>query len=153
MLSKGRACVPNLLRLKDNGAKSGAKVIKYLLDTNICNYMMNEQPAQVIARFKQCRMGEVAISAVTWTELTCGLDIHNDESQFDALLNAIVVAPFDIKAAAKFGELSRRFPNRKSSFDRMIAAHALALNVVLVTNNISDFAQYAVNVENWVAIS
>jgi tRNA(fMet)-specific endonuclease VapC len=126
-------------------------LIKYLLDTNICIYLMNEQPEAVIARFKQCRKGEVAISAVTWAELTCGLDTHNNAAQFDGLLNAIAVAPFDIKAAAMFGKLSQQFPNRKSSFDRMIAAHALSLKAILVTNNVADFAIYGMDVENWVA--
>jgi tRNA(fMet)-specific endonuclease VapC len=124
-------------------------LIKYLLDTNICIYLMNEQPAQVIERFKQCRKGEVAISAVTWAELTCGLDTHDDESQFDGLLSAIAVAPFDVKAAAMFGRLSQQLPNRKSSFDRMIAAHALALKATLVTNNVADFAIYGLAIENW----
>lgn len=110
---------------------------------------MNEQPAQVIERFKQCRKGEIAISAVTWAELTCGLDTHNDQSQFDGLLSSIAVAPFDIKAAAMFGKLSQQFPNRKSSFDRMIAAHALTLKVKLVTNNEADFAIYGLDIENW----
>jgi tRNA(fMet)-specific endonuclease VapC len=124
-------------------------LIKYLLDTNICIYLMNEQPEPVIARFKLCRKGEVAISAVTWAELTCGLNTHNDESQFDSLLSAITVAPFDIKAAAMFGKLSQQFPNRKSSFDRMIAAHALALNATLITNNVADFVVYGLDIENW----
>jgi tRNA(fMet)-specific endonuclease VapC len=48
-----------------------------------------------------------------------------------------------------FGELSQKFPNRKSSFDRMIAAHAISLGVVLLTNNVSDFDLYGMDVENW----
>ncbi len=70
--------------------------------------------------------------------------------QFDSLLSSISVAPFDVKAAGMFGKLSQQFPNRKSSFDRMIAAHALALNATLVTNNTADFTIYDLNVENWV---
>ena len=114
-------------------------MIKYLLDTNICIYLMNQQSEQVYRRFKQCRKGEVVISAVTWAELTCGLNTHQAESSFESLLGAIDVASFDIKAAAMFGKLSQQFPSRKSSFDRMIAAHALALKVTLVTNNVPDF--------------
>lgn len=111
---------------------------------------MNEQPAQVLARFKKCRKGEVVISSITWAELSCGLDTHNDESQFNALLALIDVVPFDIKAAAQFGKLSQQFSNRKSSFDRMIAAHALAMNVILVTNNTDDFVSYEmIGLENW----
>jgi tRNA(fMet)-specific endonuclease VapC len=52
-----------------------------------------------------------------------------------------------------FGMLSQRFPDRRSSFDRMIAAHALSLGVTLVTNNTADFDLYQVaglKLENWV---
>lgn len=129
-------------------------MMQYMLDTNICIYLMNEQPQQVIDRFKQCRKGDVVISSITWAELSCGLNTHNDESLFDAILALIAVVPFDIKAAARFGQLSQQFPNRKSSFDRMIAAHALALNVVLVTNNVADFDAYGLRgLENWVAVA
>lgn len=124
-------------------------MIKYMLDTNICIYLMNEQPEAVIARFRTCRKGEVVISSITWAELSCGLNIHNDEAQFAAILNAINVMPFDVKAATIFGELSQKFPNRKSSFDRMIAAHAISLGVVLVTNNVTDFELYQLPIENW----
>lgn len=126
-------------------------MIKYMLDTNICIYLMNEQPEAVIARFRQCRKGEVVISAITWAELSCGLNTHNDAVQFDAILNAIKVMPFDIKAAAMFGGLSQKFPNRKSSFDRMIAAHAISLGVILVTNNVADFELYGMAIENWIS--
>ena len=124
-------------------------MIKYMLDTNICIYLMEKQPAPVIARFKQCRQGEVVMSAVTWAELSCGLDTHNDGAQFEDLLKAIPVLPFDVKAATIFGQLSQQFPAGKSSFDRMIAAHALATHVTLVTNNMPDFALYGVPLENW----
>jgi tRNA(fMet)-specific endonuclease VapC len=124
-------------------------MIKYMLDTNICMYLMNEQPEAVIARFKLCRKGEVVISSITWAELSCGLDIHNDGAQFEAILSAIKVVPFEIKAASIFGELTQKFPNRKGSFDRMIAAHAISLGVILVTNNVSDFELYGMAIENW----
>jgi tRNA(fMet)-specific endonuclease VapC len=124
-------------------------MIKYMLDTNICIYLMNEQPEEVIAKFKTCRKGEVIISSITWAELSCGLNIHNDEAQFEEIFSAIKVVPFEIKAASIFGELTQKFPNRKSSFDRMIAAHAISLGVILVTNNVSDFELYGMNIENW----
>ena len=128
-------------------------MIKYMLDTNICIYLMEKQSARVIARFKQCRQGEVVMSAVTWAELSCGLDTHNDGAQFEGLLKAISVLPFDVKAATIFGQLSQQFSVRQSSFDRMIAAHALATQVTLVTNNMSDFAQYGLPLENWTLAS
>ena len=125
-------------------------MIKYMLDTNICIYLMNEQPEEVIARFKKCRKGEIVISSITWAELSCELNIHNNEAQFEEILSAIKVVPFEIKAASIFGELTQKFPNRKSSFDRMIAAHAISLGVILVTNNVSDFELYGMNIENWI---
>jgi tRNA(fMet)-specific endonuclease VapC len=124
-------------------------MIKYMLDTNICIYLMNEQPEAVIARFNLCRKGEVVISSITWAELACGLNIHNNEAQFEGLLSTVEVVAFDSKAAFVFGELTQKFPHRKSSFDRMIAAHALALGVTLVTNNVSDFELYGLVIENW----
>jgi tRNA(fMet)-specific endonuclease VapC len=110
---------------------------------------MNEQPKSVIENFKKCRIGEVVISAVTWAELCCGLKIHNDQEQFSEISEALKIVPFDRKAASIFGQLSQKFPNRKSSFDRMIAAHAISLDVTLVTNNVSDFDLYGLRVENW----
>ncbi len=126
--------------------------LKYLLDTNICIYLMNEQPPAVIAKFAQCKVGEVAISAITWAELCCGMGTHNPAHEMMALYGKLAPKEFDMNAAATFGKLSQQFSSRKNSFDRMIAAHALALNVVLVTNNIADFAIYTpagLKVENW----
>ena len=125
---------------------------KYMLDTNICIYLMREQPEAVIKRFSKVRRGDVAISAITWAELCCGLDIYNSKDEMFNLLAKLDQRPFDFKASALFGELSQKYPNRKGSFDRMIAAHALSLDAVLVTNNEADFAVYVesgLRVENW----
>jgi tRNA(fMet)-specific endonuclease VapC len=128
-------------------------MLKYLLDTNICIYMLKNQPQSVIEKFKTLRKGEVAISSVTWGELCCGLDTKDTCGRLETLGEHLLVAPYDKSAAFQYGVLSRQFPNRKASFDRMIAAHALALGITLVTNNIADFSLYAaagLAVENWV---
>lgn len=127
-------------------------ILKYLLDTNICIYLMEENPAAVIEKFAKCKRGEVALSAITWAELCCGMDTHNDSSEMMELFYRLSPRDFDMDAAMVFGKLSQQFPNRKSSFDRMIAAHAIALDVILITNNISDFEIYqsaGLRVENW----
>ena len=124
-------------------------MMRYMLDTNICIYLINKKPEQVIKRFKACKKGEIVMSSITWAELCCGLDIHNHAHQFDELAAHISVVDFDRKAAVQFGILSQQFPNRKSSFDRMIVAHAIALGLVLVTNNPADFSLYDLSVENW----
>ena len=126
--------------------------LRYLLDTNICIYLMEERPAEVIARFAQCKTGEVALSSITWAELCCGMDTYNEKDDMVSLFGRLSPREFDMKAAEIFGKLSQQFPNRKNSFDRMIAAHAISLGVVLVTNNTTDFEIYeeaGLRVENW----
>jgi tRNA(fMet)-specific endonuclease VapC len=115
---------------------------------------MKEQPESVTRRFSACKSGEIGVSSITWAELCCGLDVHNSQTEMTALLSRLTPKDFDMDAAATFGKLSQQFPARKSSFDRMIAAHALSLGVTLVTNNTADFDLYVgagLVVENWVA--
>ena len=128
-------------------------MLRYLLDTNICIYLMKEQPESVIRRFAACKPGEIGVSSITWAELCCGLDVHNSQSEMATLLSRLTAKDFDMDAAVLFGKLSQQFPARKSSFDRMIAAHALSLGATLVTNNTADFDLYVgagLVVENWV---
>jgi len=69
-----------------------------------------------------------------------------------SLFSKLAPKPFDMDAAAMFGGLSQQYPGKRNSFDRMIAAHALALNVTLVTNNVADFDIYqaaGLRLENW----
>lgn len=124
---------------------------RVMLDSNICIYLFKRQPPSVMARFASYRKGQVLISAVTWAEICCGLD-KDDNAATEQFLQRIEVANFDVAAAQWFGRLSRLHPHRKKSFDRMIAAHALALDVTLVTNNTADFAIYensGLRLDNW----
>ncbi|MDP3175241.1 MAG: type II toxin-antitoxin system VapC family toxin, partial [Phenylobacterium sp.] len=127
--------------------------------TNICIYLMKHQPPQVRARFAECFVGDVVISAITLAELEFGVacsgeaqaQAHN-QVLLDSLLEDILVAPFETQAARAYGPL--RAANRernKDALDKLIAAHALSLGVTLVTNNQADFKTYTgLNVENWV---
>ena len=130
---------------------------KFMLDTNICIYLMKHQPPEVRARFAQCFVGDVVISAITLAELEFGV-VCSGESRFknqdalDSFLEDIVVAPFEAKAARTYGPLRAAYRERnKNALDKLIASHALALNVTLVTNNESDFFCFdGLRVENWV---
>lgn len=130
---------------------------KYMLDTNICIYLMKHQPPQVRARFAECFVGEVVISAITLAELQFGV-VCSGESQarnrsaLDGLLEDIAVAPFEALAAGAYGPLRAAHRERnKDALDKLIAAHAIALGVTLVTNNEADFLSYTgLVVENWV---
>ncbi len=130
---------------------------KYMLDTNICIYLMKHQPARVRARFAECFVGDVVISAITLAELEFGVTCSGEaqarnQALLDSLLEDILVAPFEASAARAYGPL--RAANRqrnKDALDKLIASHALSLGVTLVTNNEADFRGYAgLTVENWV---
>jgi tRNA(fMet)-specific endonuclease VapC len=129
----------------------------YLLDTNICIYLMKHQPPQVAERFSACRVGEVLISAITAAELEYGVvasaaDADRNGAALARFLLEVPVAPFDGAAARIYGPVrmaSRE--RRRDALDKLIAAHALALGVTLVTNNPRDFASYpGLRIENWV---
>ena len=129
---------------------------KYMLDTNICIYLMKHQPQQVRARFAECFVGDVVISAITLAELEFGVACSGEsqtrnQAALDSLLEDILVAPFEARAARSYGPL--RAANRerhKDALDKLIASHALSLGVALVTNNEADFRGFTgLAVENW----
>jgi len=127
-------------------------VIKRMLDTNICIYIAKRQPPEVIHRFAEYRRGEIAISAITWGELCCGTS-KAGEMALNALLELLEIVPFCRHAADTYAMLTRQHPNRKTNFDRLIAAHAIALDIPLVSNNLADFALYessGLQLENWI---
>ena len=132
---------------------------KYMLDTNICIYLMKHQPPEVRGRFAQCFVGDVVISAVTLAELEFGIACSNPSAQesnrsaLESLLEDIMVAPFEAQAAKAYGPIRAAYKDRnRDALDKLIASHAVALGVTLVTNNEADFVNYAgLPVENWVS--
>ena len=132
--------------------------MRYMLDTNICIHLIERQPPQVMARFAALNQGDVVMSVVTFAELRHGVERdprHKAAANraLGMLQNFIPVMPFDVDAAVRYGELAAAVPSRRrDALDRLIAAHALDLQVALVTNNEADFAAYpGLRVENWVA--
>jgi len=130
---------------------------RYMLDTNICIYLMKHQPVEVKERFDACFVGQVVISAITLAELeygvTCsGAAADTNRAQLASFIEDVPVAAFDAAAARAYGpaRLATRERSR-DALDKLIAAHALALGVTLVTNNEADFFAYpGLAVENWV---
>ena len=122
---------------------------KYMLDTNICIYLMKHQPPEVRERFAACFVGDVVISAVTLAELEFGIACTSTASQIanrlalDSLLEDILVAPFYAQAAKAYGPIRAVYKDRnRDALDKLIASHAVALDVKLVTNNEADFVNY-----------
>ena len=128
----------------------------YMLDTNMCIYLMKHQPEQVAKRFAQCYVGDVVISAITFAELEYGVTVsqnsERERKNLVALVQDIEVAPFDARAASAYGPIREATRDRKKDqLDKLIAAHAVALGVVLVTNNERDFVAYpCLEIENWI---
>jgi tRNA(fMet)-specific endonuclease VapC len=128
-----------------------------MLDTNICIYLIKQQPPEVGARFSQFYYGDIGISTITLAELNAGLQKSTNQIKakqaLDELLQDLVIVPFDELAAAEFGIKRWQDSNRqKNAMDRLIASHAASIGCTLVTNNLSDFTCYAdLKVENWVA--
>ncbi len=120
----------------------------YLLDTNICVYVIRRKPALVLQRFQRQSPDEVAISSVTLAELRYGADKSafpaRNHAALHSFLAPISVDDFDSLAADQYGKV-RADLERKGTpigpLDTMIAAHALSLKVTLVTANTSEFSR------------
>lgn len=131
----------------------------YMLDTNMCIYLMKNQPAEAAQRFAQCYVGDVVMSAITYAELEYGVSVAADPERERAnlanLIDDIPVVPFDGAAGRAYGPIRRATrDSKKDHLDKLIAAHAVALGVTVVTNNLKDFAKYpGVVTENWLAPS
>ena len=119
----------------------------YLLDTNICIYVLGDADSAAARRLAQCDEGRAFVSAISAAELWRWRDVETTGN--DVLRQFFVrvpVLPFDEQAARAYS----RLPFRRGSFDRLIAAHALARGLILVTNNERDFAHLPdLRIENW----
>lgn len=132
--------------------------MRYMLDTNICIYLMKAHPPAVVARLLQLDHGDAVMSIITYAELRVGLEPlgptrAQNEQALRLLIQDIPVLPFDEAAAEHYGILRAAVPDRRrDALDRLIAAHAASLNLTLITNNEVDFKDYpGLEVENWVA--
>lgn len=128
---------------------------RYMLDTNMCIYLMKNQPVEVARRFAACQVGDVVMSAITYAELQYGVAVAGEPARergnLQDLVELIPVLPFDMAAGMAYGPVRMATRDRKAdNLDKLIAAQAIAADVVLVTNNVRDFAAYpGLRVENW----
>jgi tRNA(fMet)-specific endonuclease VapC len=120
----------------------------FLLDSNISIYVLEGLSEQVRKRIEACDPGDIVTSAVAYAEVVRGLDPGDADAfaKAEALFQVVEVLPFDRAAA----ETYVAFPFKRTSYDRLIAAHALSLGLTFVTNNEKDFgALPSLKVENW----
>ncbi len=129
----------------------------YMLDTNICIYVMKNRPERVLERFRKELDRGICISSITLAELEYGMKhssnpVKNEQSLLKFLL-PLSILPFGQAAASAYGEI-RAYLQRKGTpigpLDMLIAAHARAENMILVTNNVREFERVpGLELENW----
>jgi tRNA(fMet)-specific endonuclease VapC len=131
--------------------------MRFMLDTDICIYIIRKRPIEVEKRFRALKPFEVGISAITLAELEFGIaKSSRPDRNRDALLGFLApleVAAFDDTAALHCGEI-RAFLEKEGnpigSMDLMIASHARSLSIPLVSNNVREFRKVpGLRVENW----
>lgn len=129
----------------------------YMLDTNICIYTMKKKPEQVRLRFQEKLNSGLCISSVTLAELEYGMQnssnpLKNEQALLRFLL-PLSILPFESSAAIEYGAI-RAHLQRKGTpigpLDMLIAAHARAERLILVTNNVREFERVPdLEIENW----
>ncbi|MDQ7015155.1 MAG: type II toxin-antitoxin system VapC family toxin [Gammaproteobacteria bacterium] len=132
--------------------------VRYLLDTNICIYILKQRPAEVVARFESLQVGEVVISLITHGELRFGAEKSHSSARvhesLDELLALMPVLPMSDQVAFEYGKIRADLQQRGcviGANDLWIAAQALAEDLILVSNNIREFERVtALKLENWV---
>ncbi len=130
--------------------------MRYMLDTDICIYAINERPPTVLQALRRFQPAGLGVSSVTAAELYYGVARTRSQRNLNALqrfLDAMEIAPFDASAAQVCGPMRAWLTSQGTPigpYDTLIAAHAHALGVTLVTNNTREFQRVpGLSVENW----
>jgi len=131
--------------------------MRYLLDTDICIYLIKHKPAWVREKFNALPVESVGVSSITSSELYFGVSKSRDARQnrqaLLEFLSPLIVVPYDQSVAPFYGELRATLETTGQtigSLDMLIAAHAIRLGVTLVTNNLREFERVAgLTLENW----
>ncbi len=131
--------------------------MQYLLDTNICIYLIQQKPPKVLARFQTLALSDIGISSITIAELEYGVcKSQQQEKNRSALMQFLIpleIVEFDQSAATVYGGIRSDLESRGlviGAMDMLIAAHALSLGVTLVSNNVREFSRItSLSLENW----
>ena len=132
---------------------------EYLLDTNICIYIIKKKPVRVFEKFKTLSPGSVAISSITFAEMEYGIHKSskpekNREALYQFLLPLDII-DFNAKAASEYGNIRAVLEKKGKpigAMDLLIAAHARSLGITLVTNNVKEFKRVEnLEIVDWVS--
>lgn len=132
--------------------------LRYLLDTNICIYIAKEKPQSVLYKFEHTKVGEVGISIITYGELLYGAQKSQHPKmafkKIEELTSIISPIPMNTEVGECYGNIRSKLEKKGlpiGNNDLWIAAHAISLNLTLVTNNMKEFSRVPhLKIENWV---
>lgn len=130
----------------------------YLLDTNICIYIINKRPQKVVDKVKMLEPMNIKLSSVSVAEMEYGVAKsayrEKNKEALNHFISAFDIIPFDYEDAAVYGLIRADLEKRGEvigSYDMQIASQAIARDLILVTNNISEFIKINnLKLENWV---
>ena len=132
--------------------------MRYMLDTNICIYVIKHKPETVFQKLQNINPEDVCISSVTYAELVHGVEksaaVEKNRLALSMLLANMEILDFDVDAADCYGKIRAALEKKGTPIgplDIMIAAHAQSLGYTVVTNNVKEFSRVsALQIENWV---
>ena len=132
-------------------------MIRFLLDSNICIELIRGRAPAVVARLRRRKIGTIGISAITLAKLQYGVAKSRDAERNTVALAhfcaPLEVCPFDHEAGSSYGDIRTELERAGTPIgplDTLIAAHAVALNATVVTNNEREFRRVpGLRVENW----
>lgn len=131
-------------------------MIKYLLDTNICIYVIKRRPIEVLAKFNEMT-GHIAISSITLAELLHGVEksqyVSKNLKAVEDFCSRLDVIDYDENAAAHYGDIRADLEKKGKTIgvnDLHIAGHARSLGLMLISNNLKEFNRVeGLRTENW----
>ena len=129
----------------------------YLLDTNICIYLMNTYHPKIELRMAQCGQEDVVLSSIVVSELMFGLEnsqqYEENKAELQKFLDGFTMLEYGMNEATVYGSVRaelKRTGQKIGAVDTFIAAHALANELVLVTNNTREFLRVPnLQLEDW----
>ena len=131
--------------------------MRYMLDTNICIYVIKHKPETVFRKLQTIHPEDVCISSVTYAELVHGVEksiaVEKNRLALSILLANMEILDFDVDAADCYGKIRAGLEKKGTPIgplDMMIAGHAQSLGYTIVTNNVKEFSRVAaLKIENW----
>lgn len=131
--------------------------MRYMLDTNICIYVIKHKPEKVFQKLQEVDPSDVCISSVTYAELVHGVEksaaVDKNRLALSIFLANIEILDFDVNAAEGYGKIRADLEKNGTPIgplDMMIAGHAKSLDYTVVTNNVKEFKRVrGLKIENW----